>query len=321
MSTYKDQECQFEEMEEEEEDLIENNYSMPPLVQHAEISTQTVLPTAKYQYLKTHDWENSLIFKYMQSRVINTSLIIVDQETQNRLLMQADLENEDEDYYLVDGQDSTLYTQLLSQSMFYHYKKSRRLLSQLECEYHANILKRKLHMRDRIDEEHLVDIFYVALKTLGALMTLLMLKPQWRRIEEKFAVMEDSSEVNPVTCIKILTRAKKMYDAYAFVIKILKLIAQRELLLKTKTLLPQTQATRDEGYDNTAVGNEESKNLTRLCSKITSEITFLQEEHRIFKRPFILQGIDYLEILSRQGYTQGDDLSLYANHSSGGGNS
>ena len=50
----------------------------------------------------------------MQSRVTNTSLIIVDQETQNRLLMQADLENEDEDYYLVDGQDSTLYTQLLS---------------------------------------------------------------------------------------------------------------------------------------------------------------------------------------------------------------
>jgi hypothetical protein len=46
-------------------------------------------------------------------------------------------------------------------------------------------------MKDRIDEEHLFDIFYVALKTLGALMTLLMLKPQWRRIEEKFAVLDD----------------------------------------------------------------------------------------------------------------------------------
>jgi hypothetical protein len=32
-------------------------------------------------------------------------------------------------------------------------------------------------MKDRIDEEHLFDIFYVSLKTLGALMTLLMLKP------------------------------------------------------------------------------------------------------------------------------------------------
>ena len=73
-------------------------------------------------------------------------------------------------------------------------------------------MKRKLHIKDRIDEEHLFDIFYVALKTLGALMTLLMLKPQWRRIEEKFAVQEDSSSsdaVNPITCIKILTRAKK----------------------------------------------------------------------------------------------------------------
>jgi hypothetical protein len=84
-------------------------------------------------------------------------------------------------------------------------------------------LKRKLNIKDRIDEEHLFDIFYVSLKTLGALMTLLMLKPQWRRIEEKFAVFE-SDTVNPITCIKILTRAKKMYDAYALAIKILKLI-------------------------------------------------------------------------------------------------
>jgi hypothetical protein len=50
-----------------------------------------------------------------------------------------------------------------------------------------------LRSKDRIDEEHLFDIFYIALKTLGALMTLLMLKPQWRRIEEKFAVLEEES--------------------------------------------------------------------------------------------------------------------------------
>jgi hypothetical protein len=40
-----------------------------------------------------------------------------------------------------------------------------------------------LHLNDPIDEDLLYDIFYVALKTLGALMTLLMLKPQWLRIE------------------------------------------------------------------------------------------------------------------------------------------
>ena len=65
-----------------EEDIIDYS-AFFPLVSHAEISTQTVMPTAKYQYLKTHDWENSLIFKYMQSRVTSsaTQLIIVDQET------------------------------------------------------------------------------------------------------------------------------------------------------------------------------------------------------------------------------------------------
>lgn len=38
----------------------------------------------------------------------------------------------------------------------------------------------------------------------------------------------------------------------------------------------------------------------------------MQEEHRIFKRPFIVQGIDYMEVLSRQGFTRGDDISVVA---------
>ena len=62
-------------------------------------------------------------------------------------------------------------------SLFCHYKRSRRLFSQLECEYHADILRRKLHCKDHFQEEALVDTFFVALKTLGALMTLLMLRP------------------------------------------------------------------------------------------------------------------------------------------------
>ena len=76
-----------------------------------------MVPTAKYQYLKAHDWENSLIFKYMQSQKMDR-LIIVDQETQGRLLMQADIENEDDDYCLEGSHrhhvDQGLYTQLLS---------------------------------------------------------------------------------------------------------------------------------------------------------------------------------------------------------------
>ena len=39
---------------------------------------------------------------------------------------------------------------------------------------------------------------------------------------------------------------------------------------------------------------------SRLNQKIVSEITFLMEEHRVFKRPFILNGIDYLEMLKRE---------------------
>jgi hypothetical protein len=78
----------------------------------------------------------------------------------------------------------------------------------------------------------------------------------------------------------------------------------------------QQMPARDAGYENALLQNDDLKNMSRLCSKITSEITFLQEEHRIFKRPFILQGIDYLEVLSRQGFTRGDDISVYASANS-----
>ena len=77
---------------------------------------------------------------------------------------------------------------------------------------------------------------------------------------------------------------------------------------------------RDMGYDNMVSQNDDFKIMSRLCSKITSEITFLQEEHRIFKRPFILQGIDYLEVLSRQGFTRGDHISVCASANSSSNN-
>jgi len=60
--------------------------------------------------------------------------------------------------------------------LYYHYKQSRKIFSQIECEYHATILKKKLHRKDHIEEEHLCDIYFIALKTLGALMNLLMLR-------------------------------------------------------------------------------------------------------------------------------------------------
>lgn len=91
-----------------------------------------------------------------------------DPEAELELILEADIQNED------DGEKHTL---------FYHYKKSRKIFTQIECEYNANILKKKYHRKDNIDEEHLYDIYYIGLKTLGALMSLLMLHPQWRRLE------------------------------------------------------------------------------------------------------------------------------------------
>ena len=37
--------------------------------------------------------------------------------------------------------------------------------------------------------------------------------------------------------------------------------------------------------------------IARLSTRITSQINTLQEEHRIFKRPFILRGQEYLETI------------------------
>ena len=54
--------------------------------------------------------------------------------------------------------------------------------------------------------------------------------------------------------------------------------------------------------------------IARMSGKIGSEIGFLQEEHRIFKRPFVFQGIDYLEVLSRQNFQyEIDEVSMAGN--------
>ena len=51
-----------------------------------EIATQTIMPTYRYQYLRAVDWENSRIYKHLVNVSTTDRLIIVDQESQNRLL-------------------------------------------------------------------------------------------------------------------------------------------------------------------------------------------------------------------------------------------
>ena len=111
------------------------------------------------------------------------------------MLIEADIQNED---------DAESY------SLFYHYKKSRKIFTHIECEYNAKILKKKYERNDLIDEEHLYDIYYIGLKTLGSLMSLLMLYPQWRRLEFLYS---NQDNINVRNCIKILFRAAKMYEA------------------------------------------------------------------------------------------------------------
>lgn len=72
---------------------------------------------------------------------------------------------------------------MLSSSVFLHYKRSRRLYTQVECEYHSQILKKKVKDGKTLEDLQIYEIFFIGVKTLGALMTLMMLRPQWRRLE------------------------------------------------------------------------------------------------------------------------------------------
>jgi arsenate reductase-like glutaredoxin family protein len=64
-----------------------------------------------------------------------------------------------------------------------------------------------------------------------------------------------------------------MYEALGVMSKVLKLMRDRE--------------------------TAEEEQAKRLATKILSEIEYLQEEHRVFKRPFIVRGQDYQEQLRK----------------------
>ena len=64
-----------------------------------EISTQTLIPTAKYHFLKCFDWENSLIYKeFTEKMPEGDRLLILGQNRLNELLVEADKLNELDDY-------------------------------------------------------------------------------------------------------------------------------------------------------------------------------------------------------------------------------
>lgn len=60
-----------------------------------------------------------------------------------------------------------------------------KIFSQLECEYIASTLKKKLDQKDEeVEWQPLNEIYFIALRTVGALMKLLMLNTMWKKLEK-----------------------------------------------------------------------------------------------------------------------------------------
>ena len=52
----------------------------------------------------------------------------------------------------------------------------------MECEYQTTFLKKKLDRKDQIDEQNLEDLYFTALRTVHALMNLLLMGKLYERV-------------------------------------------------------------------------------------------------------------------------------------------
>lgn len=167
------------------------------------------------------EWNDSKLYTKLKSFVSQGK--VPGEKDYLELIHEADRENEE------DSKQIQLGNSYAKGSLFQHYKQSRQIYSQVECEYHAEILKKKLNQSDQqIDEDHLFDIYFIALKTLGALMTLLLLKPQWLKLEAHYG--NNQSCITPINTIKLLLRTKKMYEAHSQLLRIFKLMLRRDII-------------------------------------------------------------------------------------------
>jgi hypothetical protein len=64
-------------------------------------------------------------------------------------------------------------------------------------------------------------------------MSLLMLKKLWRKVN---TIYRKESMVTVENCIKVLVRAKKMYDAKNAIVKLIRMIIKREVMKKEASL-------------------------------------------------------------------------------------
>lgn len=107
-------------------------------------------------------------------------------------------------------------------------------------------------------------------------MYVLRLQKEWEQVtRHQYDCDLDGSltvkiEIDADQCVKLLTRCLKMYDAKSMIQKLLKMTSERE-------------------------NSADSKVKRKLNLRIQQQIQALQNEHKIFKRPFILYGHDYYE--------------------------
>ena len=100
--------------------------------------------------------------------------------------------------------------------------------------------------------------------------------------------------------IKLLTRNKKMYEAKTLVQRLLKMIVQRNGMVEeaVRLDLPNTVGGTFENIPikkpQPMITRDSHAQIKRLSTRITSQISTLQEEHRVLRRPFVIQSKEYL---------------------------
>ena len=82
-----------------------------------------------------------------------------------------------------------------------------------------------------------------------------------------------------------------MYEAKTSIQRLLKMIVERD------SMVEEAQAiVEQDGQSHAPQKAKESiDKISRLSKRISSQINTLQEEHKIFKRPFIMKGVEYLQ--------------------------
>ena len=158
----------------------------------------------------------------------------------------------------------------------------KQIFSELECEYNSDMLKHSKIKNYSLTSEQVQHTYEVGLNTLKALMYVCRLQKEWATVTSN-QYPTDTNKVDSDQCVTLLVRCKKMYEAKAWVERLLQLSMDKDSLV-----------SKVSESENPTEHKELLTKIKRFSSRITHQINTLQEEHRIFKRPFVYKGQDYL---------------------------